>query len=80
MLITSEQTLQAAPVEVQRLVDTVGAGDGFSAVWLAGLLKSWSYELVLQRAVEFASAICQLRGAVSQDEEFYRQYRQNWML
>jgi len=43
MLMTAGKTLNVAPVEVDRLVDTVGAGDGFSAVWLAGLLRGWSY-------------------------------------
>ncbi|MDZ7662666.1 carbohydrate kinase [Thiohalophilus sp.] len=80
MLMTAGKSLNVAPVEVNRLVDTVGAGDGFSAIWLAGLLRGWSYELTLQRAVEFSAAICQLRGAVSQDKEFYHYYHYHWML
>ncbi|MFP3874139.1 MAG: carbohydrate kinase family protein [Thiohalophilus sp.] len=80
LLVNPEGTRQVAPVEVGRLVDTVGAGDGFSAVWLAGLLRDWSDEVKLQRAVEFASAICRLRGAINQDEAFYRYYRYLWTL
>ncbi|WP_243830715.1 carbohydrate kinase family protein [Thiohalophilus thiocyanatoxydans] len=80
MLITSEKTNNIAPIEVNRMVDTVGAGDGFSAVWLVGLLRGWPYVLTLERAVEFAAAICRLRGAVSQDKEFYHYYHYHWML
>ena len=79
-LITGENTRHVAPSKIERLVDTVGAGDGFSAVWLTGILKGWPEEVILQRAVEFAAAICQLRGAVSQDREFYRHYRNVWNL
>ncbi|MGD8546496.1 MAG: carbohydrate kinase [Thiohalophilus sp.] len=79
-LITAENTRHVAPAKIKRLVDTVGAGDGFSSVWLTGILKGWPEELILERAVAFAAAICQLRGAVSQDKEFYRQYRNLWNL
>lgn len=79
MLVTAGRTEHVAPARVARLVDTVGAGDGFSAIWLAGLLKGWTDTLILQRATEFAAAICQLRGALGRDEEFYHYYRQHWM-
>lgn len=80
MLIDSESSLRVEPSQVGRLVDTVGAGDGFSAVWIAGLLKNWNKQVILERAVQFAAAICRLRGAVTQDRDFYRQYRHDWSL
>jgi fructokinase len=79
-LITADNTQHVEPKKIKRLVDTVGAGDGFSSVWLTGIIKSWPEEVILERAVAFAAAICQLRGAVSQDKEFYRQYRDLWNL
>lgn len=80
LLVTGEQASSVTPVKVERMVDTVGAGDGFSAVCLAGIIRGWSYAETLKRAAEFAAAICQLRGAISQDEDFYSRYRNHWML
>jgi fructokinase len=80
ILFTPENTHSVSPIKIRRLVDTVGAGDGFSAVCLAGLIKDWSYPTTLKRAAEFAAEICQQRGAISQDEEFYNRYQNRWML
>jgi fructokinase len=65
---------------VPRLVDTVGAGDGFSAVAILGLLQGWPEAVLLQRAVEFAAAICGVAGGAPPDPAFYRPFRQAWGL
>ncbi|MFT0813433.1 PfkB family carbohydrate kinase [Synechococcus sp. OH20] len=80
LLITPAQVYQADPVSVPQIVDTVGAGDGFSAVAILGLLRGWPEEVLLQRAVQFASAICGIAGGAPQDPEFYRPFRQEWRL
>ncbi len=80
LLVTREQAYSVTSVKVDHMVDTVGAGDGFSAVCMAGIIKGWSYTVTLKRAAEFAAAICQQRGAISQDEDFYSLYRNYWML
>lgn len=56
---------------VTKLVDTVGAGDGFSAMTIAGLLQGWDLHEVLEAASLFAAKICGLRGALSRDRAFY---------
>jgi len=61
--------VQAAPVV--EMVDTVGAGDGFSAMTIAGILQGWDYIKTLEAASLFASKICGLRGAISKDRAFY---------
>lgn len=61
--------VQAAPVV--EMVDTVGAGDGFSAMTIAGILQGWDYIKTLEAASLFASKICGLRGATSKDRAFY---------
>ena len=62
------------------VIDTVGAGDAFSAVVLAGLVWGWNSGLALRRASEFAAAICGVRGAVPQDSDFYKRWCERWQL
>ena len=61
-----------------QLVDTVGAGDAFSAVVLAGLLRGWDMETTLQRANTFAGHICETRGAVPVDLAKYQAWTADW--
>lgn len=62
---------KAKPAPVRNLVDTVGAGDGFSAMTIAGLLQGWEIKEILQAASLFAAKICEHRGALSTDRSFY---------
>jgi fructokinase len=59
--------------------DTVGAGDAFSAVFILGLLQSWKITDTLQRAHRFAAAICQIRGAIPENAEFYKPFLDKWL-
>ena len=61
-----------------RVVDTVGAGDAFSAVFLHGLLQEWDLALTMARANAFAGAVCGLSGAVPADMAFYQPWLQRW--
>ena len=60
------------------IVDTVGGGDAFSAVFLTGLYLGWPLAISLRRAHEFATAVCGIRGAVSSDAHFYQSWMQRW--
>ena len=60
------------------VVDTVGAGDAFSAVALLGLLRGWPWPRVLERAQELAGAVVGLRGATTDDTEFYGDFTTAW--
>lgn len=62
------------------VVDTVGAGDAFTAVILLGLVQNWPLELSLQRAQAFASAIVGKRGATVSDMSFYQPFISQWEL
>ena len=53
------------------MTDTVGAGDSFSAVTIDGILKNLPPEAILKKASHFASKVCGLRGATSNDPNFY---------
>jgi fructokinase len=71
-----DEFAQAPPVE--NLVDTVGAGDAFSAVSIFGLARNWPPEILLQRALRFAARICEQRGATARDSELYRSTLEAW--
>ncbi len=70
---------RVAPKPALKVIDTVGAGDAFSAVMLMGQIKEWRIDLTLERAQSFASAIVGVRGAVVNDKEFYRNFMQEWL-
>jgi fructokinase len=59
-------------------VDSVGAGDAFSAVMLLGLNLQWPLDTSLQRAQSFASAIVGQRGATVSSRAFYRDFLSQW--
>ncbi len=58
-----------------KLIDTVGAGDAFSAVYLHGLLEHWPVPKIITRAQQFASKVIGLRGATTTDPEFYENFQ-----
>ncbi len=78
LAVTADGVVEAEPIEMDNVLDTVGAGDGFSAVSILGLLRGWDLERVLERANRFAAAICGLRGAVPDDADFYRRFTEEW--
>jgi fructokinase len=63
---------------ITRLVDTVGAGDGFASVWILGALLHWPAAKTLDRANAFAAAICGIRGALPDHADFYQPYKRAW--
>lgn len=60
------------------VVDTVGAGDAFTAVFCIGQSRGWALSLTLERAQEFASAIVGVRGATVADQAFYNHFLAAW--
>jgi len=71
-LINQQQhVFSVTPQADINIVDTVGAGDAFSAVTIMGLLQGWHEQDILQRAQDFASQICQIQGATSSDKRLY---------
>lgn len=60
------------------LVDTVGAGDAFTAVFITGTLRGWSSAVTLSRANAFAAAICGVRGAIPAEAGFYDSFLNAW--
>ena len=80
-LVTASGThIEVAPERSDGVVDTVGAGDAFTAVILLGLLRAWPEDLALRRAQSFASHIVRQRGATVRERDFYRPFVADWHL
>lgn len=77
-VVTPDALFTSAPARVAKVQDTVGAGDGFSAIVITGILLNWDWQATLDRASEFAARICEQRGATIQDKDFYTTLMQRW--
>jgi fructokinase len=69
-----------SPERATKLVDTVGAGDSFTAVFIMGLLQNWPLQETLERAQEFALNIVEQRGAIILDKETYQTLLSQWQV
>ncbi|KAB2330993.1 sugar kinase [Bacillus mesophilum] len=56
------KTVNAAPVKAAKVVDTVGAGDGFNAGFIYGFLFQWPLEKILHFANTIGSMVVSVKG------------------
>lgn len=63
LFVTAENSIEQPGIPAE-VVDTVGAGDSFTAALLVGLLHGEEMSSVLLRACEVASAVCSQPGAI----------------
>jgi len=80
ILLDHSGVIKGEPVPVIDMMDTVGAGDAFSSVMLLGMLKGWSHQASIQRALTFASRVCAERGALIHDKAVYQSYLGHWQM
>lgn len=59
------------------VIDTVGAGDGYTAVLAMGIRNRWQPRETIAAASEFAAKICRIPGAIPEGVEFYENFRKN---
>lgn len=60
------------------IIDTVGAGDAFTATTILGIIKGWNEEKILKRSMEFAAAVCSVRGALITNKSVYQKFLKEW--
>lgn len=77
VLAKSGAFYEVVPEKADAFVDTVGAGDAFSAVYIHGLFLGWPIEESLKVAQRFALKVIGLRGATTEDRSFYREFAQH---
>jgi len=75
---TNRSRVSVSPESALAVTDTVGAGDAFCSVLVAGRLLGWPLHVSMQRAQAFASAIVGIRGATTEDRGFYRRFIRDW--
>lgn len=63
---------------VDNFVDSVGAGDCFSAVCLFGIVQGWNPEVMMQRASKAAAFICTKQGATVQELGHCKGLTEEW--
>jgi fructokinase len=76
LVVDGSGTFQSAPPDEVQVVDSVGAGDAFSAVFILGFTRGWATDLILERAIKFAAAVCTVAGATVMDRAFYSQFNE----
>lgn len=76
--ITNSSRVSVVPKSSATVTDTVGAGDSFCSVLVAGRLLGWPLDVSMHRAQTFASAVVGIRGATTEDKEFYRHFIHDW--
>ncbi len=64
-ILSKDGIVEGRPTPVENIVDTVGAGDAFSAVTIAGVLQGWPINETLNKALKFAAEICQQQGGTT---------------
>jgi fructokinase len=74
-LYTRNGNFSIDAVKPERVVDSVGAGDAYAAMLAAGLIKNMPPEIIIQNASDFASSICEIKGAIPGTEAFYEPFR-----
>lgn len=65
-------------LDPEEVVDTVGAGDAFSAVACVGLVEGWDPDAILRRGDALALELCRIRGATTTDRDLYARHLERW--
>lgn len=70
-LFTADGRFDAATPLVEKVVDTVGAGDAFASVLAAGYLRGLPAPKTLTAATRLAAHLCTVAGAIPDDSDLY---------
>ena len=77
---SAQNVYEATAPKNNNFIDTVGAGDAFSSIFLVGHHYGWSIKQKLSRALDFANSIVGIHGSTIDDEEFYKPFIKQWQI
>lgn len=63
-LIDNGNLLKFKASKVEKVVDTVGAGDAFSAMFINCLIKKIDIVQAMNKSIDYSAKVCQIRGAI----------------
>ncbi|WP_300457058.1 PfkB family carbohydrate kinase [Desulfobacula sp.] len=72
---TADRYYKGLPEYSLDIIDTVGAGDAYAAMSVAGILKNLPFERILPLAGLFAAHVCGIQGALIQDSAIYGEFK-----
>ena len=71
MLLTGDRLYTHRIQNPEPIINSTGAGDAYSALLCLGILQNWPPREILDKCSRLALAICQLKGTVPGNIEFY---------
>lgn len=74
ILFSIDSSAQHKP-KIKNVIDTVGAGDAYSAILAAGILNNIKLSKINRLAVSFSSEVCNVKGALLKNDKIYEIYR-----
>ncbi|MCB1706878.1 MAG: hypothetical protein KDI17_18610 [Halioglobus sp.] len=80
LLLATGASVTVAPRKRTTVVDTIGAGDAFSAVLVMGLILQWPLQDMMERCQDFAGSIVERAGATVGERDFYSHFAAKWRL
>lgn len=60
---------------IDEAIDTVGAGDAYSALLCIGYLKDWDLKELNKAANDFAGKIVMIKGSLPENDELYNKFK-----
>ncbi len=78
LITRDDEVLHHEADDVDEVVDTVGAGDAFSAIACKGVLEGLPPDEIIDRASAFAAEACRFQGATATDLSLYESHLRRW--
>lgn len=70
-LLDSGRVYTAFPEKLDKIADTVGAGDAFSAAAAWGILNGRNPQIILEAGIRLSGAVCSVEGALLDEKKIY---------